>query len=103
MVGGEAARDAGELLGFQIAEEFADVTSSEETAELFVTLGNALANSEQQFGFRHVHAAANGHRLVRNGEVVAALMMRGAAAAKRGSDLLFVRLLVFAEADVAID
>src|SRR5690242_6945297 len=103
MVGGEAARNAGELLGFQIAEKFAQVARGEDAAELFVALGDALANGEQEFGLGHVHSTANGNGLVRNGEVVAALVVRRAAAAKGGGDLLLVGLFVLAEANVAID
>src|SRR5689334_158219 len=51
----------------------------------------------------HVHTAADGDSLVRNREVVASLVMRRAAPAKRSGDLLFVGFFVFAEANVAID
>lgn len=103
MIGGEAARNAGELVAFQIAEKLAHWTRSEDATEFVVALGNVLANGQQVSGLRHVHASANSNSLVRDCEVIATLVVRCAAPAEGGGNLLFVRFLVLAESNVAID
>src|SRR5206468_11907467 len=57
MIGREAARDARELLAFQSAKELANRRRGEDAAELFVALGDVLADGEQLRRLGHVHAA----------------------------------------------
>src|SRR5215472_2595766 len=104
MISGEAARDARKLFALQIAKQLAHRLSRENSPKLLVPLGNALANGEQLRWIRCIDASADGHRLMRDGDVVAALAVaHGAAAMERGGNVLFVRLLVLAEPNIAID
>ena len=101
---GKALGDARELIPLQFSQRAAHSGSGQNFAELLVVLGDVPTDFEEYLRLRHVYSSTDRDFLVRDVHVVAPILVRTRATTeKTGSDVVFVRRLVLAEAGIAID